>query len=371
MRRRQDHGHPQALVADALLWAGGASSIRRCSRWRASTAAPTARATASPAPSKFDGRILAASKGGDAILAIPTPERGRGLSHGHRSSRCEKITKAYRGVPAVREVDFDLRKGEIHALLGENGAGKSTLTKVMAGVVEATSGRMLYRGKEVQLRLAVRGAARGHRHGVPGDQPGALDDGGAEHLSRRREIPQPPARHLHRRPAIPAVAQLPRRSHRDRRHPGRRQAPDGGDRPRRASQGRGHHLRRADRHADAGGEAPFLRADAAAEGARRVHRLHQPCAGRSAGPCRPHHHPARRRAGGHRRRRQVRPRQGRSAPWSAAPCPTRSIASAAAPHELRKPGAEGAVRPGHLHGQRGAQQLLLDLSRARSPACSA
>ena len=61
----------------------------------------------------------------------------------------QKITKSYRGVPAVREVDFDLRKGEIHALLGENGAGKSTLTKVMAGVVEATSGKMLYRGKEV------------------------------------------------------------------------------------------------------------------------------------------------------------------------------------------------------------------------------
>jgi simple sugar transport system ATP-binding protein len=60
-----------------------------------------------------------------------------------------KVTKAYRGVPAVREVDFDLRKGEIHALLGENGAGKSTLTKVMAGVVTATSGTMLWHGKEV------------------------------------------------------------------------------------------------------------------------------------------------------------------------------------------------------------------------------
>ena len=62
-----------------------------------------------------------------------------------------KITKAYRGVPAVKEVDFSLEKGEIHALLGENGAGKSTLTKVMAGVVEATSGTMLYRGKDVRF----------------------------------------------------------------------------------------------------------------------------------------------------------------------------------------------------------------------------
>ncbi|MGE3871744.1 MAG: sugar ABC transporter ATP-binding protein [Parvibaculaceae bacterium] len=62
-----------------------------------------------------------------------------------------KVTKAYRGIPAVKDVDFVLEEGEIHALLGENGAGKSTLTKVMAGVVEATSGTMIYRGSEVRF----------------------------------------------------------------------------------------------------------------------------------------------------------------------------------------------------------------------------
>ena len=65
--------------------------------------------------------------------------------------KMEQITKAYRSVPAVKDVDFDLHEGEIHALLGENGAGKSTLTKVMAGVVEATSGHMSYLGKPVQF----------------------------------------------------------------------------------------------------------------------------------------------------------------------------------------------------------------------------
>ncbi|RWP85674.1 MAG: sugar ABC transporter ATP-binding protein [Mesorhizobium sp.] len=63
--------------------------------------------------------------------------------------RLENVTKNYRGVPAVKNVSFHLRKGEIHALLGENGAGKSTLTKIIAGVVEATSGKMFHRGQEI------------------------------------------------------------------------------------------------------------------------------------------------------------------------------------------------------------------------------
>ena len=60
-----------------------------------------------------------------------------------------KATKLYAGIPAIDGVDFDLRRGEIHALVGENGAGKSTLTKVMAGVVTLTSGTMAVDGAEV------------------------------------------------------------------------------------------------------------------------------------------------------------------------------------------------------------------------------
>ncbi len=65
--------------------------------------------------------------------------------------KMESVSKFYRKVPAIRNVDFDLRKGEIHALLGENGAGKSTLTKIMAGVVEANNGKMIYHGREVSF----------------------------------------------------------------------------------------------------------------------------------------------------------------------------------------------------------------------------
>jgi len=63
-----------------------------------------------------------------------------------------KATKLYSEVPAIDGVDFELRRGEIHALVGENGAGKSTLTKVMAGVVTLTSGSMLIDGRPVALR---------------------------------------------------------------------------------------------------------------------------------------------------------------------------------------------------------------------------
>ena len=52
------------------------------------------------------------------------------------------LTKAYPGVVANADITFDIRRGEIHALLGENGAGKSTLVKTIYGLVRPDSGRM-------------------------------------------------------------------------------------------------------------------------------------------------------------------------------------------------------------------------------------
>lgn len=63
----------------------------------------------------------------------------------------KKVTKEYRGVPAITDVDFRLEKGEVHALLGENGAGKSTLTKMMCGVTQPTRGEMLLDGEPVNF----------------------------------------------------------------------------------------------------------------------------------------------------------------------------------------------------------------------------
>ena len=63
-----------------------------------------------------------------------------------------EATKKYAGVPAIESVNFSLLPGEIHAIVGENGAGKSTLTKVMAGVVNLSSGKMLVDGVEINPR---------------------------------------------------------------------------------------------------------------------------------------------------------------------------------------------------------------------------
>ena len=70
-------------------------------------------------------------------------------------------TKTFSGIAAFRDIDFTLRKGEIHALLGENGAGKSTLTKVIAGVYRPTSGKMLFDGREVSFGSPAEGLRNG------------------------------------------------------------------------------------------------------------------------------------------------------------------------------------------------------------------
>ncbi|PZD93522.1 sugar ABC transporter ATP-binding protein [Paenibacillus sambharensis] len=62
------------------------------------------------------------------------------------------ITKSFAGVPALRSVDFELRSGEIHALLGANGAGKSTLMKVLSGAYSPDAGVIRIDDQAVQIR---------------------------------------------------------------------------------------------------------------------------------------------------------------------------------------------------------------------------
>ena len=64
----------------------------------------------------------------------------------------EGISKSFPGVKALTNVNFSLRAGEIHALVGENGAGKSTLMKILSGAYKKDAGRILLEGKEVEIQ---------------------------------------------------------------------------------------------------------------------------------------------------------------------------------------------------------------------------
>jgi ribose transport system ATP-binding protein len=63
----------------------------------------------------------------------------------------EGITKDFPGVHALADARFELRPGEVHALVGENGAGKSTLMKVLSGIYNRDAGTMRYRGNAVEI----------------------------------------------------------------------------------------------------------------------------------------------------------------------------------------------------------------------------
>lgn len=64
------------------------------------------------------------------------------------------LTKQFPGVKALDNVDFTVKAGEVHALMGENGAGKSTLIKILTGIYEKDAGTMIFDGKKVNFQNA-------------------------------------------------------------------------------------------------------------------------------------------------------------------------------------------------------------------------
>ncbi|HEX2909228.1 MAG TPA: sugar ABC transporter ATP-binding protein [Chloroflexia bacterium] len=76
--------------------------------------------------------------------------------------RAEGITKIFGGTVALKNVNFNVYQGKVNVLIGENGAGKSTLMKILAGVEQPTSGRLLLEGKEVSFKSSREAA----RHGI-------------------------------------------------------------------------------------------------------------------------------------------------------------------------------------------------------------
>jgi D-xylose transport system ATP-binding protein len=85
-----------------------------------------------------------------ASTALSSPGRGPSMSD-TPLLQLQSITKSFGSVQALTEVDFEVRHGEVMALVGDNGAGKSTLIKCVAGTHSADSGEILFEGKPVSI----------------------------------------------------------------------------------------------------------------------------------------------------------------------------------------------------------------------------
>jgi len=103
-------------------------------------------------------RLRSTPSGAKSETSIPDPHRGDVILLG------SGLSKAFRGVQAVRDVDIELRSGEILGLIGPNGSGKSTLLNLLSGVTEMDSGTVTLAGLNVtempSYRVARNGMAR-------------------------------------------------------------------------------------------------------------------------------------------------------------------------------------------------------------------
>ena len=245
------------------------------------------------------------------------------------------VTKSFGGAQALRGVDFDLKRGEIHALLGENGAGKSTLMNILSGVIAPDGGEMLLDGEAVRFADPRAAQAAGvatifqELDLVPSlDVTANLFSAASSRAA---------ACSTARRCATGRVERLERVGDRHRRRPARRRTfgwPPPGRRHRQGADLRLAHPRsgRADRGADRGrGRAP-VRADARDRRARRRHRLYLAPAGGGAAGRRPGDGVSRRPG----RRAASPPRRNRSWWPARRPAARRALSASAGRRSARR-----------------------------------
>ena len=102
------------------------------------------------------------SMGGPAAASDPASATGGDVAgSGALALDVTRLTKRYPGTVALRDFDFQLREGEIRALLGKNGAGKSTFVEMLSGTVHPDGGAIRVAGREVTIGDAVEAHAQG------------------------------------------------------------------------------------------------------------------------------------------------------------------------------------------------------------------
>src|SRR6202522_2388609 len=100
------------------------------------------------------------------------------------------LSKSYRGLPAIDRVSFQVRAGEIVGYVGPNGSGKSTTVKIITGLLEATTGQVLFEGESIRLNLQAYRASFGY---VPEEAHVYTHLSGLEYLQlvgRLRNMPE-------------------------------------------------------------------------------------------------------------------------------------------------------------------------------------
>ena len=101
------------------------------------------------------------------------------------------VSKAYRSIPAVENVSFTLREGEVLGYLGPNGSGKSTTVKMVIGLIEPTKGKIFFEGRDIREDIAAYRAQLGY---VPEEAQVYTHRSGLEYLQlvgRLRGMPEP------------------------------------------------------------------------------------------------------------------------------------------------------------------------------------
>jgi ABC-2 type transport system ATP-binding protein len=101
------------------------------------------------------------------------------------------VSKTYRSIPAVQDVSFALRKGEVLGYLGPNGSGKSTTVKMIIGLIQPTKGKVLFQGRDINEDIAAYRSQLGY---VPEEAQVYTHLSGLEYLQlvgRLRGMPEP------------------------------------------------------------------------------------------------------------------------------------------------------------------------------------